>query len=168
MKKKKISRETFLYIEKDLLATSIISFFSLFLSNGFNPIHFFICDQQITKKGVYGYLLLTLIHACINQTIVYPSVWFTFIAYICCMKIASKGICVNCAFFYLVTNTFCFFEMSLLYGYYPFSFTGYVACMLAGIPFAIRSFIASGLFYGAFSLKTREFICRSELLMQTL
>lgn len=138
----------------------IISFFSCFVGNGFSPIHFFICSKDsFMRKGVYGYILIRLITSFLNGSLIFPSVWFTFLAFLICLRFSNPGILHNCFLFYFLTNTFCFFEMSILYGYYPFSLYGYLLCMVAGIPFAIRSLIASGILALIFSLREKECLC---------
>lgn len=55
--------------------------------------------------------------------------------------IAKRSAVASCVAFYLVSNTVCFFTMPIYAGLH-----GYVACMLAGLPFALNSLASTVVF----------------------
>lgn len=133
-----------------LIAISALFFCSTAIANGFSPV-FAVMGE--TRKSRLPWISLAIFFACklafdlatgvIAFTVIQYPVWAL------CYYLAKRSAILSATAFYLLSNTLCFFTMNGMIGaieIYPATASGYIACMGAGIPFYLRSLLATVIF----------------------
>lgn len=133
-----------------LITISTLFFCSTAISNGFSPV-FAVMGE--TRKSRLPWISLAIFFACklaidlatgvIGFTVIQYPVWAL------CYYIAKRSAIFSATVFYLLSNTLCFFTMNGMLGsleVYPATASGYIACMAAGLPFYLRSLLATVIF----------------------
>ena len=130
-----------------LSATLALFACSLFIGNGFSPVF---AVMKLTRRSRIPLLCLGLFFACklafdaatgvLGFTLVQYPVWGL------CYLVARRSALLSATVFFLLSNTLCFFQMSgALPGLavYPPTFAGYLECLAAGLPYYLRSLVAT-------------------------
>ncbi len=128
---------------------SVIALFacSVFVGNGFSPV-FAVMKQ--TRRSRIPYICLAIFFAVklafdagtgvLGFTLVQYPIWLL------CYLVSRQSAVLSATVFFFLSNTLCFFQMNgsipELATYEP-SLAGYGACLLSGLPYYLRSLVAT-------------------------
>lgn len=128
---------------KTLSISALLYLPSAFIGNGFSPVF------SVMKETRHSYLphaslaiffllklLLDITTGVLTQTLLLYPIWYI------CYLTSHKSAILSATTFYLLSNTLFFFTSTI----YPPTLSGYTTCMLAGLPFYLRSLLATSIF----------------------
>lgn len=134
---------------------AIVSFLSLFLcsvliGNGFSPVF---AVMKATRRSTLPWIGLAIFFAVKivfdSASHVLPFTLMQYPIWAACYLLAKRSALLSATAFYILSNTACFFTMNgnipSMAMYTP-DFAGYITCMAAGIPFYLRSIVATVIF----------------------
>ena len=120
---------------------------SVFIGNGFSPVFAVMKETRRSRMPLFCigmFFALKLAFDASTGVLAFTLVQYPLWAL--CYLVAKRSALLSATLFFLLSNTICFFQMNgLIPGWetYPPSFAGYLECMAAGLPYYLRSIVAT-------------------------
>lgn len=118
---------------------------SMLVGNGFSPVFAVMGETRRSRMPWAGLAAFFAAKLAVDAgTGVLGFTWVQYPAWAVTYFAARKGGIVAATVFYVLSNSLCFWQMSP--EFYPATWAGYGQCMAAGIPYYLRSLLATLLF----------------------
>lgn len=140
----------------------------MLVGNGFSPVFAVMGETRRSRMPWAGLAAFFATKLAVDAaTGVLPFTWVHYPVWAVTYWSARKGGLVAATVFYVLSNSLCFWQM--LGTIYPPTWAGYWSCMAAGLPYCLRSLIATLLFSALFAwlrhtlpLRWRAALCLAE------
>ena len=120
---------------------------SVFIGNGFSPVFAVMKETRRSRIPLFCiglFFALKLAYDAATGVLAFTLVQYPIWAL--CYYVAKRSALLSATLFFFLSNTICFFQMNgTIPGWatYPPSFAGYIECMAAGLPYYLRSLVAT-------------------------
>ncbi len=120
---------------------------SVFIGNGFSPVFAVMKETRRSRIPLFCigmFFALKLAYDAATGVMAFTLVQYPI--WVLCYYVAKRSALFSATLFFLLSNTICFFQMNgTVPGWetYPPTFAGYMECMAAGLPYYLRSIVAT-------------------------
>ncbi len=120
---------------------------SVFIGNGFSPVFAVMKETRRSRIPLFcigAFFALKLGFDAATGVLAFTLVQYP--VWALCYLVAKRSALLSATLFFLLSNTLCFFQMNgSIPGWatYPPTFAGYIECMAAGLPYYLRSIVAT-------------------------
>ncbi len=120
---------------------------SVFVGNGFSPVFAVMKETRRSRIPLFCiglFFALKLVYDTATGVLAFTLVQYP--VWALCYYWAKHSALLSATLFFILSNTICFFQMNgTIPGWvtYPPSFAGYIECMAAGLPYYLRSIVAT-------------------------
>ena len=130
-----------------ILSAVLLCACSVLIGNGFSPVF---AVMKETRRSRIPFLCISLFFAfklafdAATGVLAFTLVQYP--AWALCYFAARRSALLSATLFFLLSNSLCFFQMNgSIPGWttYPPTFAGYIECMVAGVPYYLRSLVAT-------------------------
>lgn len=120
---------------------------SVLIGNGFSPVFAVMKETRRSRIPLFCiglFFALKLSYDAATGVLAFTLAQYP--AWGLCYLVAKRSALLSATLFFLLSNTLCFFQMNGSipeFTTYPATFAGYLECMAAGVPYYLRSIVAT-------------------------